>query len=393
MTNPTMPTIFELPGPAVEMNLKGDPLADSVVKEILDRGLGGFNGEASNLLKAIVQADSPIPDGAPDLLRDYLEQTRTVPDWVEEWWLRDVYDCFKHHKTILSAILSTAGLIGTYLSPMGAYTLHSTHRLDCPHRRLTQSTRIFMQWGEEGSFGPQSKLIPSIQKTRLIHASIRQLHLRRGWNVGVDGMPVSQLYMFAAMVIFSIGSLQSARRLGFRLTDEQEAAFCYAWLVIGEMLGIPHQETRTLLGLPTGTLSQADGTDLVENGRRFFEDELRTKTWAGTDTAVMMTREALDLYRSLMPRGMGPMVPAFARIAVGTPEANWVKIPRNPLYDAMARVMFPLAGRLSSKAGGNRLTSKGVDLLGSALHTTFLSTFTAGQSREQEIPDSLDGPA
>lgn len=79
----------------------------------------------------------------------------------------------------------TVGLIGTYLSPTGAYTLRSTGRLggvQGPGRRLSQSTRLFQGMGDEGAMR-DGTLKATVTKVRLVHASVRQLHKKSGeWD-------------------------------------------------------------------------------------------------------------------------------------------------------------------------------------------------------------------
>lgn len=74
----------------------------------------------------------------------------------------------------------TVGLIGTYLSPTGAFTLRSTGRLGGvkgPGRRLAQSSRLFIGMGDRGALR-DGALAATVTKVRLVHASVRQLHSR-----------------------------------------------------------------------------------------------------------------------------------------------------------------------------------------------------------------------
>ncbi|MDT0301425.1 hypothetical protein [Streptomonospora wellingtoniae] len=53
--------------------------------------------------------------------------------------------------------------------------------------------------GDSDAFTEHSKLVPTCQKVRLVHAAIRELHRRSGeWDYEGMGTPVSQLYTAGA---------------------------------------------------------------------------------------------------------------------------------------------------------------------------------------------------
>nr|WP_236567613.1 MULTISPECIES: hypothetical protein [unclassified Nocardiopsis] len=204
-----------------ELRDLGDPKADAVVQELLDEGQVNA---VNQLFRQISTADTPVPRQAPAVLREFMDSTRAFPDWMDGGLIQQARAFFRHHHLEASAMRATVGLVGTYLSPVGAYTLHSTHQLaDNPHRRLSQSTRLFMGMGDSDAFTEHSKLVPTCQKVRLVHAAIRELHRRSGrWNYGEMGTPVSQLYTAGAALVFSVQVLEGMSNLG-RTADSGEA--------------------------------------------------------------------------------------------------------------------------------------------------------------------------
>ena len=77
-------------------------------------------------------------------------------------------------------------------------------------------------------------------RIRLIHAQMRYLLQRSGeWDVGVDGVPLNMAHMALAATGFSAINLQSVRKLGVRLTDEENAGFMHIWHYVQWLLGVP----------------------------------------------------------------------------------------------------------------------------------------------------------
>lgn len=349
----------------------GDPDADGVVRELLDNGQVNSVNE---LFREFGAADQDVPSQAPPVLADYLEKTRQFPDWMESQRLDDIAEFFQHHHLAASAIQATAGLVGTYLSPIGAKTLLSTHQLSHqPHRRLSQSTRLFMGMGDADAFTEHSKLVPTCQKVRLVHAAIRELHRRSGeWDTEQDGAPVSQLYTGGAAIVFSIGALDAMERVGVSVTEREADGFYYAWRIIGHFLGIPDAY------LPA---SRTEARNLW--------DEARDREWARSDEGVLLTRECIDLYESYMPPGLEGSVPAFLRLALSDTYADMMEVPRSS-FDLGADALSTGASTLlGSPATQNVAVQPVLDALSTGVERVCREAFTHGQETEPQMSDRI----
>jgi mpaB/rubber oxygenase-like protein len=349
---------------------QADPVADAVVVELLD---AGQVNSVNALFRRVVTADQPVPAETPPVLREYLESTRRMPEWVEPARLADTAEFFRHHKAAAAAVQATAGLVGTYLSPIGAKTLHSTHELDQPHRRLSQSTRLFMGMGDQDAFTARSKLIPTCQKVRLVHAAIRQLHLRSGqWDLTGDGMPVSQFYTGGAALIFSVGTLDAMARVGIHVTQREENGYYYAWRIIAHFLGVPDTV------LPE---TAASAHALWDSGR--------DSEWASSHAGIVLTAECIKLYESYMPPGLKGAVPAFLRLALSDKYADMVQIPRSS-YDIGANVASG-ATSLSSRSPvmNNPAVRPVLDALSTAVERVAREAATTGQETEPQMTDRI----
>jgi hypothetical protein len=347
---------------------EGDPVADKVVVELLD---SGQVNSVNKLFRQIETADQSPPADCPPVLRDYFESTKEMPDDVEPSMLDDIAEFFKHHKLGAAAVQATAGLVGTYLSPIGAKTLHSTHALDQPHRRLSQSTRLFMGMGDDDAFTPHSRLIPTCQKVRLVHAAIRQLHLRSGrWDRDTYGMPVSQYYTAGAALVFSAGALDALQRLGVNVTDREAYGFFAAWAIIAHYLGVPNEL------IPRRTAHA-----------RSLWDSARDEEWAPSDEGILLTRECIQLYDRYVPPGT---TAAFLRRALSDKYADMVKVPESALFDTgadLASEANSLFGR--TPVGNNDIVKTALGKLGEAVEKVSREAFTHGQETEPQMTDRI----
>lgn len=361
--------------PEIRKALKpmGDPQADAVVADLLD---SGSVDDVNRLFRRIVTVEDGVPEDAPPLLREYLEDTRRMPSWVDPKRVAGISTFFKRHKAVAATVQAMAGLVGTYLSPVGAKTLHSTHELDRPHRRLSQSTRLFMGMGDDDAFTDRSKLVPTCQKVRLVHAAIRQLHLRSGrWDTAADGMPVSQYYTAGAALVFSAGTLDAMGRIGVKTTPAEQEGFFYAWRIVEHFLGVPDEY------LP----------DTVAEAHALW-DASRDQEWAHSDEGVLLTAASIRLYQEYLPPGLRPAVPAFLRRALSDKYADLVEVPKSA-FDLGADVAATATSLLTgTPATRNVVSDQVLGKLNEVVERVGRDAFTARHDTEPQMTDHVDDP-
>ncbi|WP_170141012.1 oxygenase MpaB family protein [Allonocardiopsis opalescens] len=358
---------------ARELKDLGDPPADEVVRELLDEGRVN---SVNQLFRQISSANSDIPSQTPARLRDFLESTRAFPDWMEEARLRDTTAFFDRHRAAASALQGTVGLVGTYLSPVSAYTLHATHQLSHqPHRRLSQSTRLFTGMSRADAFSPRSPLVPICQKVRLVHAAIRELHRRSGrWDYERMGAPVSQLDTAGAALALSVGVLDGMRNLGLRVGGNEADGFVYAWAVLAHFLGVPDKYIAEM-----GTRREA--TELWMEAREY--------EWRRSDEGVLLTRECVALYESYMPPELKGAVSAFLRKAMRDEYADMVRVPQSA-YDLGASVAsLGVSAVLGTPAGGNAIVDAVLKVLGDAVEDVARKAAAHGEETEPRMSDRI----
>ncbi|MGW7312908.1 oxygenase MpaB family protein [Streptomyces sp. NPDC054854] len=316
----------------------GDPKADELVVDLLDTG----QIDSVNALFRTIGTLKPGQDLSqlPPRLATFLKEAAAAPPGWSEADVKAAESFFARHHGEVSMLQGTVGLIGTYLSSTGAFTLRSTGRLggvEGPGRRLSQSSRLFLDMGNKNAMRDGS-LAANVTKVRLVHASVRQLHKQSGeWDYAKWGEPVSQKYTTGAACIFSTQILQAMKNLGIDVSKDDAHGFMCAWHYVNHYLGTPEKWL-----LPKDA-------DVVE---RVWNQE-RDKEWKKTDDGVFMTKQAVDFYKKFLPPGMHDAYIAMVRVALTDKYADMAGLPKNLLDEAGK----PLAAghKLVSGVGGGLL--------------------------------------
>jgi hypothetical protein len=283
----------------------GDELADATVATLFERGeVGTFN----TLMRYVSTAGAPLPDGLPDVAREYLQATSAPPAWVDWGEMEKARLFFIDNNVHISTTLSFASMPACYVVPHMARLLSTTHGLNYPSKRMAETGQFTVYLMQPGAFEAGSRFIPAAQKVRLLHASIRH-HLKREnrWDTTALGVPICQEDMIAGQMFFSLLVLDSLHRLGIRMSIEGAEAYFYAWRVVGAMLGVV----------------QDTGPQTLEQARQFL-DLYMIRHMAPSDEGAHLTRQLIDLYEEVVPGTFfDPIVSALIRHLIGDTCADW----------------------------------------------------------------------
>ncbi|MDQ0771848.1 hypothetical protein QF026_000314 [Streptomyces aurantiacus] len=318
-------------------NKVGDPDADALVSDLIDnREVDGVNDLFRTIGKLSKNQDYHAQ--LPERLADFMDKAAADPPGWTKADVKAAEGFFDHHHGEASMLQGTVGLIGTYLSPTGAFTLRSTGRLggvEGPGRRLSQSSRLFLDMGNKGAM-TDGTLKANVTKVRLVHASVRQLHKKSGkWDYAKWGEPVSQKYTTGAACVFSTQILQALKNLGVDVSRDDAHGFICAWHYVTHYLGTPEKWL-----LP----KNADDVEQLWNQARETE-------WKKTDDGLFMTEQAIKFYRDLLPPGVSDAYIAVTRVGLGDKYADMAGVPKNPL-DLAAKPLAEGHKVVSSIGGG-----------------------------------------
>ncbi|SMQ21730.1 hypothetical protein SAMN06272771_7654 [Streptomyces sp. Ag82_O1-12] len=348
----------------------GDELADATVAELFERGeVGTFN----TLMRYVSTVGAPLPEGLPDVAREYLQATGAPPTWVDWGEMERARLFFIDNNVHISTALSFASMPACYVVPHVARLLSATHGLKYPSKRMAETGQFTVYLMQPGAFEAGSRFIPAVQKVRLLHAGIRH-HLQREnrWDTTTLGVPICQEDMIGGQMFFSLLVLDSLHRLGIHMSTEGAEAYFYAWRVVGAMLGVDQDAVP-------GTLEEA----------RQFLDLYMIRHMGPSEEGAHLTRQLIDLYEEVVPGTLfDPIVSALIRHLIGDTCADWLQVPRTA-WDTVVKTVPHLLGVLETIEDRSPLGAWALDRLGHLTTIFELSSLTRGRVMHYAIPQQL----
>lgn len=352
------------------LRLAGDDLADATVATLFDRGeIGKFN----TLMRYVSTTGQELPEGLPEVARQYLHETSTPPSWVDWGEMEKARLFFIDNNVHISTALSFASMPACYVLPHVAKLLSATHGLKYPSKRMAETGQFTVYLMRPDAFEAGSRFIPAAQKVRLLHASIRH-HLRREdrWDTENLGTPICQEDMIGGQMMFSIQVLDALHRLGIHMSTEGAESYYYAWRVVGAMLGI----------------DQAHAPQTLEQARQ-FSDLYMTRHMGPSEEGAHLTRQLIDLFEEVVPGTFfDPLVSALIRYLIGDTCADWLQVPRTP-WDTAVKAAPALLGILETIEDSSPLGAWALDRLGHLTTLFELSSLTRGRVMHYAIPEHL----
>jgi hypothetical protein len=273
--------------------MKGDPLADAVVKfyksqpggmgrtlfeQALEQGLGSLENPPEALVAFFAQVDEVPAWVDPDLLREGANVARRVGPWGE-------------------LVLRNLSLMGGYLGAAAAKPLVFTGQLDrMTARRLVETGKFWVDVNTPGGLERQAEGFKSALRVRLMHAQVRAMLLQSGkWRMEW-GYPLNQFDTMATVLEFSSIYLTGLRALGFLFTQREREAVIHLWRYIGYLMGVderilPANERDSMKSLycVIATMGEADedtkalGTALANASYQFAGDSPFARRLAGIE--------------------------------------------------------------------------------------------------------------
>jgi len=231
-----------------------DPLADDTIAHIIS---SGYKKQVSEVFMTLMQNDSITADTFssfdPELakiLTKYFEQTGDLPVWADMDLIKAGEKVFSNNGPEIFMLLNMSSLPLCYTCAKGAKVLYDTGRLlshnkeiDPLARRLMETAQMIVNVMSPGGLMPTGKGHITIQKVRLIHASIRYYLKEDGykgqpWDAEVYGEPINQEDLTGTLMSFGPVILCGLKQLGIQLSDAEQKAYMHCWKVVGYLMGI-----------------------------------------------------------------------------------------------------------------------------------------------------------
>jgi hypothetical protein len=353
------------------LKFQGDPLADGVIADLV---AAGQVDAVNEVLRQFRGNDEVIPEKLPESARAYLVATDDPPPWADLDRVARAYDFFVDDGVHVASVLSFGAMVSCYAQPRPSRVLALTHRLNQPHRRLSETSQFVLDMMGQQPFGSGGSFVPTIQKTRLIHAAVRHFITRSGrWDAEADGIPLCQQDMLGALLIFSVQVIDGMRRIGISVTDEEAESYYYVWRVTGAMLGIP---------------AEAMPDSLAE--ARELNAAIVEATYGPSPEGVELTRNLIKLYEDMVPgKAFDGVVAAMVRQTVDRQVADWMEVPNSRTWTRAVRAGTWLMRTLERAEDRSKVATTILDKAGSLLLGGSVRTLTNGQSTTLSIPADL----
>lgn len=355
-----------------EMRQAGDPLADEAVAEVF--ALDDVD-RANRILRDFDLNCEAIPEGLPPKLKTYLERSSIKPEWTDMVQFERGNDLLGRYAPQLVMGLLCHSLPCCYVCADGAQVLMLSQRFqDYGRRRIMETTQFLLDVLDEGGMVAGGYGLRSIQKIRLMHATVRYHVVKDARWQPSWGLPINQEDLAGTMLTFCVLAPRAIERLGADLTVDQRESFIHVWRVIGAMLGMDDRM------LPNDYAEAATLLDLI-----------LARNQRPSEAGRELTKALLEVLADIIPGTIVDGIPAslirffagdaFAEM-LAVPQANWTRHLIPPIRGAsfLADKLGDHSPRMADffKMFGNRLLKK---------------TFRAmkGPNRyEWRIPKSID---
>jgi hypothetical protein len=361
-----------------KLRIKTDPLADNLIKEIIENKLLGSVNEFFQLLNK----NSFESKGIPSIIKEYFRDLSDLPENIDYKKIRIAQDLYIQHGIEISMILLLKSLPQCYACKKGARVLYSTGRFVVKdddftplERRLIETSQFIVNVLEPDSFTNKGKAIISAKKIRLIHAAIRYYIKKGEWDTNYYGEPINQEDLLGTLMSFSALTIEGLGQLNIDISKDEKDAYIYLWAIIGSALGI---DSRYI---------PKNYEDSIKLGYAIFEKEAEY-----SNEGKELIDSAIDFVEKLTPL---KMFDSFAnnmmQYFLGDEISKIMRINKSkgPMYKIAPKILrtyFGFSNRLDSKSF---LIRKASGKFSKAILIGMLHKLNKGDSVKFSIPPSL----
>ena len=222
----------------IRNTLVGDPLADAAMAALADFS----QADSHRLIEAGMNGDEEKLREAPDALRVFFRELDRPPPFEYDPKKAAVgARAFYKYSDLFFVGLVLDSLV-TGLSEDLAKAFYITGRTAGNLRRVRQNTRQLVEITLPGGMDRQGDGWKLTVRIRMIHAQVRRMLLDSDeWDVPSEGLPLHMAHMALASTGFSAILLESARKMGVPLTEEESEGFMHIWHYVTWLLGVPEE--------------------------------------------------------------------------------------------------------------------------------------------------------
>jgi hypothetical protein len=289
---------------------EGDPPADRVVRELFESGAIATTNRLFQLLR---QASDSVPAQLSPPAQAFFREQSRLPTWIEPRKLELAAGLFERCSFAVATALFCSSLPQCFAFPDGARVLAATSGFEThARRRVVETAQFVFEVARPGGLTGAGRGLRAAQKVRLMHAAIRHLLGRRGWDTAGQGVPVSQQQLLGTTLAFSTVVTDSLQTMGISPSSQEIEAWYHLWRVVGCLLGIGESH------LPRD----------VAEGQRLMQ-VMRERYWGACPEGQAQARATVSLMEEMVPlRPFATLPAALVRFLAGDRCADLLGVAR-----------------------------------------------------------------
>jgi hypothetical protein len=347
-----------------------DPEADAVIADVIEHhDVAAIN----RALRGWVRNDQPIPASLPSNLKDFIHEARKLPSWTDKGKLADSFTFVKKQDTIISVLYAfAAGMMATVIpnEARSVYYSKGGHPVYFKDR-IAKTAKLGYDIGTINAYDPDGQMIVTCIKTRMIHAGVRHL-LPQSPHWPDNVVPISQEDLLVTWHSLPTTIMQNLVKWGIPIPRNESQGYLHSWQLCGHFLGIRDEY------LPQ---SWAEANSQAKQ----VLDPVLAPTPEGTVLAEQLLELGHDLDLSLLSK---PILGAFTRYILGPKLADWIQVPREPVWSPLLETAWPPFLQIRSGILGVAPITENAYWL----FDEFLRQFVLWYAAELRMPISIEIP-
>ncbi|MGX1810491.1 oxygenase MpaB family protein [Nocardia sp. NPDC055321] len=297
-----------------------DPDADSVLRTVM-------NNEdvprVNQLLAQWTHNGQPLPAGLPKEFASFIEHARQLPSWADHGKLASSFEFNKKRGLYLGVLYAFASGMMSTVIPHEALAVYYSRGGSHLKDRIAKTAKFGYDIGTVNAYGNDGEMIVTCVKTRIIHAAVRNLLPQSPyWPAGVT--PISQDDLMVTWHSLATTIMRTLTAWQVRIPAAESDGYLHSWQLAGHLIGIRDEY------IPA-SWAQA------ESQAQQVLDPVLAPTAEGINLADQLLNLGANLDLSLLSRGI---LGAFTRYVMGNKIADWLRIPREPVWSPLLEVAW-----------------------------------------------------
>lgn len=300
-----------------------DPEADALLASVIDRGDVPM---VNALLRTWKKNGQALPGGLPADVRDFVERARQLPSWTDPAKLAKSFAFTEKRGLYLGLLYGLASGMMSTVIPHEARAVYYSKGGAAMKDRITKTAKLGYDVMTRNAFEPDGEMIVTCVKTRLVHAAVRHLLPQSPqWTGTADQtVPISQRDMLVTWHSLPTTVMGKLTSWDVPIPRAESDGFLHSWQLTAHMLGIMDEYIPASW---TEANAQAE--------------QILTPVLAPTDEGIALADILLNLGSTVDGGVLSTHVlGAFTRYMLGDRIANWLRIPREPVWDPLLNVAW-----------------------------------------------------